>query len=59
MKVDARIQESNTTVQGRLGVFSAAVAIQIDAINRRPGQFGTGASGSVQDLELTGSSGNA
>ena len=34
--MDARIQETNTTVQQRLGVFTSEVAIQLDVINRRP-----------------------
>jgi len=56
--VDARVQETNTTVLQRQGMCTSEGAIQLDAINRRPGQYGTGASGSVQGFELTGSSGN-
>lgn len=85
-QVDTRIQEANTAIQQRLGVFNPEVAVQIDAINKQLGQYGTdiatvagglaliaagllagtivydnctpgGASSSVKDQELKGSSG--
>lgn len=86
-QANARIQDANTAIQQRLGVFTPEVAVQIDAINKQLGQYGTdiatvagglallaagilagtiiydncspeGATSSVQDLRLEGSSGN-
>ena len=86
-QVDAHIQDANTAIQQRMGVFNPEVAIQIDTINKQLAQYGTdiatvagglallaagllagtivydnctpgGASSSVKDLELKGSSGN-